>query len=93
MGRLCVLSDLSLRRSGYGAWIDAHLTDLLNWVRAECNEAREAEIRAASAEFVSSTLAKTEGRARQRAANAEAEAPRFRVRRSRRRRRRMLQIE
>ncbi len=93
MGRLCVLSDLSLRRSGYGAWIDAHLTDLLNWVRAECNEAREAEIRAASAEFVSSTLAKTEGRARQRAANAEVEALRFRARRSRRRRRRMLQIE
>lgn len=93
IGRLCVLSDLSLRQSGYGAWIDAHLTKLLNWFRAECNETREAEFRAASAEFVSSTLAKTEEWARRRAAKADAEAPRVRVKRSRRRRQRTREIE
>src|SRR5262245_21620476 len=96
LGRLCVLSDLSLRRGGYGAWIDAQLPNLLNRVRAECNETREAEIRAAGAEFVSSTLAKTEERARQRAADAETAAPRVRAKRSprpRRRRRRTPETE
>jgi hypothetical protein len=71
VGRLCVLSDLSLRRSGYGDWIDAHLPDLLNQVRAECNETREAEFRAASAELVSCVQSKAEEWAREWASNAE----------------------
>jgi hypothetical protein len=57
VGRMFVLADLSLRRSGFGDWIDAVLPDVLHRVQAECSESREAEFSAASTQFVAASQA------------------------------------
>lgn len=48
VGRMCILADLSLRRSGHGDWIDKNLQLGLDVIREVCNEEREAELRANS---------------------------------------------
>ena len=54
VGRVCVLADLSLRRSGYGDCIDYVLSEALNQVRALCDENLERELRANGAQLVAS---------------------------------------
>jgi hypothetical protein len=70
VGRICVLADLSLRRSGYGDQIDRILPEALNHVRAFCNEDRERELRAASKQVIPVLQAKMEEWARELARNA-----------------------
>jgi hypothetical protein len=60
LGRMCILADLSLRRSGYGNWIDQNLPCLLDAILLAFNEEREAEIRAKSPEMVADMERKTE---------------------------------
>jgi hypothetical protein len=48
VGRMCILADLSLHRSGHGDWIDKNLQLGLDAIREVCNEEREAELQANS---------------------------------------------
>lgn len=70
VGTMCVLADLSLRRRGHGNWIDRVLPDVLNRVRAECTESREAELKTSSAQFFASVQTATDELARKFKADA-----------------------
>lgn len=71
VGRACVLVDLSLRRSGYGDCIDHILSEVLNQVRALCNENLERELRANGAQLIASLQTATEEWVRKLAADVE----------------------
>ena len=46
---MCILADLSLRRSGFGDWINHFLQEALKQVRALCTDELERQFRANSA--------------------------------------------
>jgi len=60
LGRMVILADLSLRRSGYGTWIDQNLPCVLDVIRAAFNEEREAEFLAKSPEMIADAERKME---------------------------------
>lgn len=71
VGRMFVLADLALRRSGFGDWIDHFLQEALKEVRAICNEELERKFQADSAQFFAAVQAGMEDLTRMWAANAE----------------------
>jgi hypothetical protein len=60
VGRMCILADLSLRRSGHGDWVDKILQPGLDLIREMCNEEREAELRANSPQLFAAMQASME---------------------------------
>jgi hypothetical protein len=60
VGRMCILANLSLRRSGHGDWVDKNLQLSLDVIRAVCNEEREAEYRANSSQLFATMQTNTE---------------------------------